>query len=91
MYPNFEKQAKADNDTEATRLFGNLKFVEAKHEERYIIIATKLDDNTLYNSEVELTWKCVNCGYVHVGKTPPQTCPVCKKPFTWYMPVGLVR
>lgn len=91
MYPGFEQQAVADNDTEATRLFGGLKLVEAKHEERYIIIATKLDDNTLYNSEAELTWKCVNCGNVYVGKTPPQTCPVCKKPFTWYMPVGLVK
>ncbi|MCX6726308.1 MAG: rubrerythrin family protein [Candidatus Shapirobacteria bacterium] len=91
MYPNFEEQAKVDNDAEATRLFGGLKLVEAKHEERYIIIVTKLDNNTLYNSEAELTWKCVNCGYIHVGKTPPQTCPVCKKPFTWYMPVGLVK
>lgn len=91
MYPDFEAQAKVDGDAEAVRLFGHLKEVEEKHEERYIILSSKLDSKTLYDSEVELEWKCVNCGYIHKGKTPPTTCPVCKKPFTWYMPLGLVR
>lgn len=91
MYPNFEQEALVDGDQSAEKLFGELKEVEEEHEERYIIIADKIDKNTLYNSETELLWKCVNCGYVHKGNTPPQTCPVCKKPFTWYMPVGLVK
>jgi rubrerythrin len=91
MYPDFEEQAKVDEDKEATRLFGHLKLVEEKHEERYIILLTKLDNKTLYDSEVELEWKCLNCGYIHKGKTPPTTCPVCKKPFSWYMQLGLVR
>lgn len=91
MYPDFEAQAKADNEPEAVRVFGNLKLVEEKHEERYITIARKLDENTLYNAEAELEWKCLNCGNIHRGKTPPTTCLVCKKPFTWYMRLGLVR
>jgi rubrerythrin len=91
MYPNFEKIAQEEGEKEPERLFGRLKEVEEKHEERYIILSSKLDSNTLYSSEVELEWKCVNCGYIHKGKTPPTTCPVCKKPFTWYMPLGLVR
>ncbi|MDD2483037.1 MAG: ferritin family protein [Candidatus Shapirobacteria bacterium] len=91
MYPSFEEQAKIDGDAEAERLFREVKEVEEKHEERYIIITTHLDANTLYNRETELEWKCVNCGYIHKGKTPPTTCPVCKKPLTWYMPIGLVR
>jgi len=91
MYPSFEEQAKIDGDAEAERLFREVKEVEEKHEERYIIIATHIDKNTLYNRETELEWKCVNCGYIHKGKTPPTECPVCKKPFGWYMPLGLVR
>jgi rubrerythrin len=91
MYPSFEEQAKVDGDTEAERLFREVKEVEEKHEERYIIIAKHLDANTLYNRDVELEWKCVNCGYIHKGKTPPTTCPVCKKPLTWYQPLGLVK
>lgn len=91
MYPDFEKAAIADKEAEPTRLFGNLKKVEEKHEERYIIIARKLDSKTLYDSDAELEWKCVNCGYIYKGKAPPVKCPVCLKPFTWYMPLGLVR
>ena len=91
MYPDFKKQAIKDKEPEAIRLFGSLKKVEEKHEERYIIIAKKLDSKTLYDSDAELTWKCVNCGYIHVGKRPPEKCPVCQKPFTWYMPLGLVK
>jgi len=91
MYPSFEEQAKIDGDAEAERLFREVKEVEEKHEERYLILAKHMDANTLYNQDAELEWKCLNCGYIHKGKTPPTTCPVCKKPFTWYMALGLIR
>lgn len=22
-------------------------------------------------------WRCTVCGYVHVGETPPEKCPIC--------------
>lgn len=90
MYPDFAKIATEEKEARPAQLFGKLTEVEAKHEERYIILATKLDDKTLYDSEAELTWKCLNCGYLHVGKQPPRVCPVCLKPYTWYEPLGLV-
>ena len=91
MYPSFEEQAGIDGNTEAERLFREVKEVEEKHEERYLIIAKHLDAKTLYDRDVELEWKCVNCGYIHKGTKPPVTCPVCKKAYTWYQPLGLVR
>jgi len=91
MYPDFEKIAVKERQTEAVRLFGQLKKVEEKHEERYLIIARKLNQKTLYDSNIELEWKCLNCGYIYKGKAPPRECPVCKKPFTWYMAIGVVR
>ncbi len=91
MYPSYEEQAKIDGDKEAERLFREVAEVEEKHEERYLILAKHMDADTLYNQEKELEWKCLNCGYIHKGKTPPTTCPVCKKPFTWYMALGLIR
>jgi len=91
IYPDFEKIAIEEKQMEAAKFFGAVKLVEEKHEERYIIIAKKLDDKTLYDNQTELEWKCVNCGNIYKGKAPPVNCPVCKKPFTWYMPLGLVR
>lgn len=91
MYPSFEEQAKIDGNSEAERLFGEVKEVEEKHEERYLILAEALENGSLYKQEKEYEWKCLNCGYIHKGKTPPTTCPVCKKPLTWYMALGLLR
>lgn len=91
MYPDFENIALEEKQAEPARLFGNLKKVEEKHEERYIIIAKKLDSKTLYDRDVELEWKCVNCGFIYKGKAPPVKCPVCLKPYTWYMPLRMVR
>ncbi len=91
MYPDFEKIAISEREAEPARLFGQLKKVEENHEERYIILARELDSKTLYDQNTEFEWKCVNCGYIHRGKTPPKTCPVCKKPYQWYMPLGLIR
>lgn len=91
MYPEFEKVAIEEKDEKAAKLFGSLKLVEEKHEERYIIIARKLDSKTLYDADAELEWKCVNCGFIYKGKQPPVSCPVCTKPFNWYQPLGLVR
>ncbi len=68
MYPDFEKIAIAEREAEPARLFGQLKKVEEKHEERYIILAKHLDSKTLYDQNTEFEWKCVNCGYIHRGK-----------------------
>jgi rubrerythrin len=91
MYPDFEQEARTDGESAAAVLFGALKKVEAKHEERYLIISKNLNAKKLYDPGTELEWKCLNCGYIHKGTMPPKACPVCKKPFTWYQPQGLVR
>lgn len=91
MYPSFEKQAKIDGEKEAERLFREVKEVEEKHEARYLTLAKELENGTLYKQTKEFEWKCTNCGYIHKGKTPPVTCPVCKKAFTWSEPLGLVK
>ncbi len=88
MYPDFAETAKAEKQMEAFRLFSNLVKVEEKHEERYIIIAKKLSSKTLFFAEAELEWKCLNCGYIYKGKEPPKKCPVCLKPYAWYLPLG---
>lgn len=91
MYPDFEKVAKEENETEPARLFGELKEVEEKHEERYLILAKGLEDGSLYTRPEETEWKCENCGYIHKGISPPEKCPVCMKLKGWYGPIGMVR
>jgi rubrerythrin/uncharacterized membrane protein len=34
----------------------------------------------------ERRWYCTVCRYIHVGDSPPDECPVCKKPWTAFVP-----
>lgn len=91
MYPNFEKEAREEGETKIADFFKEVAEVEEKHEERYNILANLLESGKMFESERETEWKCLNCGYIHKGKSSPDKCPVCAKPQGWYMPSGIVR
>lgn len=91
MYPGFAKIAEEEGDKEAAKLFTVIKEVEEKHEERYNKLADRLEAGKLFEAEEEIEWKCLNCGYIHKGKSVPNSCPLCKKPQGWYMQIGFVR
>lgn len=91
MYPGFEQIARDEGETEIADLFKEIKEVEEKHEERYNILADLLEKGKLLESDKEMEWKCLNCGYIHKGKSAPKECPSCKKPQGWYMGIGVVK
>ena len=91
MYPGFEKIAREEGENEIADFFKEVAEVEEKHEERYNILADKLENGSLYQSEKEIEWKCLNCGYIHKGTSAPDKCPVCAKPQAWYMALGWLR
>ena len=91
MYPGFEKVAREEGEIKVATLFKEIAEVEEKHAERYTILADRLEKETLFKSEEEIEWKCLNCGYVHKGKSAPIKCPLCQKPQGYYMGMGVVR
>jgi rubrerythrin len=91
MYPNFEKTAREEGENEIATLFKEISEVEEKHEERYNILADRLEKGNLFKGETEIEWKCLNCGYIHKGKSAPEKCPLCQKPQGYYMALGVIR
>jgi rubrerythrin len=91
MYPDFEKTARDESLPELAAFFKLIAGIEAKHAERYTILADKLEAGTLYQSEKEIEWKCLNCGHIHKGKSAPEKCPFCQKPQGFFMGIGVVR
>lgn len=91
MYPLFAKIAEEENETMAAKLFSEILEVEKKHAERFKLLADRLEAGKLFESEAEIEWKCLNCGYIHTGTSAPETCPLCKKPQSWYKGLGIVR
>lgn len=80
MYPEFAKIAEEEGFKEIARLFRAVAEIEKHHEERYRAWLEKLKTDTIYISDDVAVWKCSNCGYVCVGKKPPEKCPVCAHP-----------
>lgn len=91
MYPEFAKIAKEEGEDKAEILFTEIMETEEKHAERYQILVDLIESGKLYESDEEIEWKCLNCGYIHKGKRAPEECPLCHKPQGWYEGLGVVR
>jgi rubrerythrin len=74
MYPNFEGDAKAENQDGAYRAFSLAKAAEEVHARLYKEaldnLAKGADDNADY-------YLCPICGYIEKGRAP-ENCPICK-------------
>ena len=52
--------------------------IEKEHEERFRKLRVNLQENKVFTRDGEQVWLCRNCGHIHVGKSAPQVCAVCK-------------
>ena len=85
MYSDFAKIAREEGYEDIAKLFDGVAAVERAHEERYKTFFDKINNNAVFSSAQETVWICLNCGHVHKGKTPPETCPVCSYPQAYFM------
>ena len=84
MYPEFAKIAEEEGLSElATRLLSIAK-AEKHHEERYKKLLEQIQNKTVFKKEVETTWICRECGYLHKGNEAPVLCPACDHPQAYY-------
>ena len=72
MYPNFQKDAQAENQDAANRAFELAKEAEKVHAKLY-----KEALDSLGTEEDADFYLCPICGYIEKGKAP-DTCPICK-------------
>lgn len=84
MYPEFEKVAREEGQTEAADVFKEIGEVEAEHEKRYLKLKANIENNQVFERDEEVSWRCRNCGYVHVGTTAPDICPACAHAQAYY-------
>ena len=75
MYPDFIKDANAENDKKAIRTFNYAFEVEKIHEELYKEALVTLGKET---EEFDY-YVCPVCGYTH-ARNAPERCPICNTP-----------
>lgn len=80
MYVGFAREAEEEGFTHIAALFRMVAQIEHRHELRFLGFHTDLEEDALYQKETDISWICMNCGYVCFGKNAPKVCPVCAHP-----------
>lgn len=84
MYAEFAKVAREEGFNDIAALFEGVAAIEKQHEERFRALLTNIKEKLVFAKEGEAIWVCSNCGHVHVGKSAPKICPICKKPQAYF-------
>lgn len=84
MYPEFADVAEKEGFPEIAKRLKAIAIAEKHHEERYQKLLKEVEAGTVFKKEKEVWWVCMECGYVHFGKEPPEECPSCSHPRSFY-------
>ena len=67
-----------------TNKFKGEIFLNHNHKERFLELAKDIKHGTIFKSDKEEEWICLNCGYIYEGKEAPMKCPLCKYPRSYF-------
>lgn len=84
MYPGFAETADKEGFREVANRLRAIAVAEKHHEERYRKLLKEVEAGTVFRKEKEVWWVCRECGYVHLGKEPPEKCPSCDHERSFY-------
>ncbi len=77
MYPEFAKTAREEGFSEIAKALSSIAIAEQYHERRFKAFLKNIKEDTVFQKEKSTTWRCINCGYTHVGIKAIDKCPAC--------------
>lgn len=77
MYPSFARTAREEGFADLADVFESIAIAEKQHERRYRGLLANVKDGTAFKKSETVTWRCINCGYLHEGPEAPEECPAC--------------
>lgn len=84
MYVKFAAEAREEGFNEIAELFEKVGEIEKHHEERYRKLIENIEKGMVFKGDGVTVWKCRNCGYIHIGDSAPEVCPVCNHPQSYF-------
>jgi rubrerythrin len=84
MYGVFARVAEEEGFQRAADTFNAINVAEKHHEIMFRELADNLAEGKSFSRADPLTWKCLGCGYLHHGTEPPEKCPACVRPGTFF-------
>ena len=79
-YPKFADIADEEGFPLIAAMYRMITVAEKGHEERYMAFVKNIEAGKVFEKDEETVWQCRNCGYIHVGKEAPESCPACLHP-----------
>ncbi len=83
MYPEFAEIAEKEGFPDIAKRLRAIAAAEKHHEERYTKLLKEVQSGFFKKSEKKY-WVCRKCGYVHEGEEPPEACPSCSHPKSYF-------
>jgi rubrerythrin len=80
LYGVFAVVAEEEGFARAADTFHAINVAEKHHEIMFRELADNLVTGRAFKRDSVVTWKCLNCGFLHEGDSPPDKCPACVKP-----------
>lgn len=80
VYPAFAAKAREEGFAEIAAVWEAIAIAEKQHERRYRKLLENMQNDAVFKKPKEIVWRCLNCGYLHVGIEAPQVCPACAHP-----------
>lgn len=84
LYPEFAKIAKEEGFPEIATLWKMVSVAEKHHEKRFRDLLKELEAGEMFQKEKKVTWRCLNCGFIHESKEAPGKCPACAHPQSYF-------
>ena len=84
LYPSFADKAREEGFPEIAAVWDAVCVAEKQHERRYRALLENLKAGTVFKKPKEIVWRCLNCGYLHVGTEAPSVCPACAHPQAYF-------
>ncbi len=88
MYPEFAKVARTEGFEAIEKVFEAISVAEKQHEKRYRDLAANIENNRVFERDENVTWRCLNCGYLEETTKAPPMCPACAHPKAFYELLG---
>jgi len=84
MYPEFAEVAEREGFPDIAERLRAIARAEEHHEERFRKLLKEVEAGTVFRKDREVWWVCRECGYVYYGKEPPEECPSCGHPRSYF-------
>jgi rubrerythrin len=88
LYPGFAAIAREEGFDRAADTWEAIGVSEQQHEKRYRDLAGNLQADRVFTRDKAVVWRCLNCGYLHTGRSAPEKCPACVHPRGFFELLG---